>query len=416
MPGSATFFSLRERNGRLFFGGLLVSNVGTWAQATATGLLVARLAPEYKGQALGIALMLQFLPMLVLGAWAGAFADQRNRRRVTIATQSVLTAQAAVLTVLDFSGLATLPAVYLLSLVLGIAGAIDNPARRGIVLELVDDEHLTNAMALNTAVMTGSRIFGPALAAWLAHSYGTAWCFLVNTVSFFAVIGGLLAMDTRRLRVTPPAARGGTPVRDGLRYVWGARRVRIVFLVMTVVSTFAFNYTVSFKLIADDRFGAEVAYGVLLSITAVGSLLGSLFLARLGRATMRLYLGAVVLQAVSSLGLAWAPNLAVAYLVAVPMGFGGALFIAAANSLVQDGAPPTMRSRLLALTAVAFLGSTPIGGPITGWIGDHVGAEWSLAYGAFTSLAAVGVTAVALVRRPTSADTVAPHVARPALE
>lgn len=400
MAAGTTFFAMRERNGKLFFGGLLVSNVGTWAQATATALLVARLAPDHKGQALGFAVMLQFLPMLLFGAWAGAFADQRNRRRLTIVTQIALTAQALLLTVLDFTGHATLGIVYLLSLVLGIANAIDNPARRGIVLELVDAEHLTNAMSLNTAVMTGSRIFGPALAAWLAQAHGTAWCFAVNTVSYLAVIAALIAIDPARLRVTPPAQRGGTPVRDGLRYVWGARRVRIVFLVMAVVSTFAFNYTVSFKLVADNRLGNEAAYGILLAVTGFGSLLGSLFLASRSQATMRIYLGAVVLQSVSSLALAWAPNAAAAYVLAVPMGFGGALFISAANALVQDGAPPTMRSRLLALTAVAFLGSTPIGGPITGWIGDTVSAEWSLAYGALTSLAVVAAATVALTLRP----------------
>jgi MFS family permease len=268
------------------------------------------------------------------------------------------------------------------------------------VLELVDPEHITNAMSLNTAVMTGSRIFGPALAAWLAHTHGTSWCFLVNTVSFFAVIGALVAMDPAKLRVGPTAARGGTPVRDGLRYVWGDRRVRIVFLVMTVVSTFAFNYSVSFKLLADGRFHQEAAYGILLAVTGFGSLLGSLFLARKAEASMTIYLASVLLQAVGSLALAWAPNIAIAYVLAVPMGFGGALFISAANSLVQQGAPPTMRSRLLALTGVAFLGSTPIGSPITGWIGDHISAEWSLAYGALCSLACIAVAAAALRIRP----------------
>lgn len=403
MAESSTFFALRERNGKLFFGGLLVSNVGTWAQATATSLLVARLEPEHKGQALGFSVMLQFLPMLVLGFWAGAFADQHNRRRLTIITQSALTVQAGVLTVLEFTGHATLPLVYLLSLVLGVANAIDNPARRGIVLELVDQEHFVNAMSLNTAVMTGSRVFGPALAAWLASAYGIGWCFGVNTVSFFFVIAGLVMMNPAELRTAPPAQRGGTPVRDGLRYVRSNPRTSRVFLVMVVVSTFAFNFTVSFKLICDNRFHSEVAYGVLLAISGLGSFTGSLFLAKKGKVDMRVFLVAVVLQAVSSLGLAWAPSLGIAYLLAIPTGFGGAVFISSANGLVQEGAPPQMRSRLLALTGVAFLGSTPIGGPITGWIGDHVSAEWSLAYGACTSLLCV---AYAVTRRRSAEPSV----------
>ncbi len=403
MARSDTFLALRERNGRLFYGGLLVSNVGTWAQATATILLVARLQPDRPGRALGIAVMLQFLPMLLIGAWAGAFADQHDRRRLTIVTQVALTLQAVALAALDFSGRASLPAVYALSLVLGIASAIDNPARRSLVLELVEPQHITNAMSLNTAVMTGSRIFGPALAAWLVQFSGTAWCFAINAMSFVAVIAALVAMDPTRLRSVAPAPRGGTPVRDGLRYVWADRRVRLVFIVMTVVSTFAFNYNVSFKLLTEDRFGSESVYGVLLSITGVGSMIGSLFLAS-RTATLRIYLASVVVLSASSIGLSWAPSLAVCYVLSVPMGFGGALFISAANALTQHGAPPTMRSRLLALTAVAFLGSTPIGGPITGWVGDTFGGEWSQAYGAIVSALVVVAAAAVLRRRPLGSD------------
>src|SRR4051794_13344328 len=188
---SQTFRSLKERNARVFFLGLLVSNIGTWLQLTALSVLVYRLTG--KATDVGLTIAAQFLPMLLLGAWAGAVADRVDRRRMTLITQSLLALQAAMLAVFDFSGLITLPIVYALSLAAGVIGALDNPARRGFVTELVDPEDIPNAMSLNTAVMTGSRIFGPALAAALISSVGTSWCFAINAISFLAI---LLALFT----------------------------------------------------------------------------------------------------------------------------------------------------------------------------------------------------------------------------
>lgn len=394
---TSTFFALRERNARLFFTGLLVSNVGSWVQLTAMTLLVKRLA-VHKGQSLGLVVMLQFLPMLVLGAWAGGFADQRNRRKLTLITQSTMTMQAIVLTVLDFRHMVTLPIAYSLSFVLGLAMAIDNPARRGLVLELVEAEHISNAMSLNTAVMTGSRMFGPAIAAWMVTAYGTSWCFLVNAASFVVVLAALLLIDPNALHALTRAPRGGTPVRDGLRFVWSSPTLRLVFAVMTVVSTFAFNYSVSFALLSTDRFHDEKIFGLLLAVTSVGSLIGSLVMASRGVVSVKGYLVGVVVMGLAGLTMAFAPNLVVLFAASIPVGFGGAVLINGANTISQSLSPPAMRSRLLALVAVAFLGSTPIGGPVTGWIGDHVGAEWSLAYGAVAALVCAAVGFVYLTR------------------
>ena len=188
---SATFRSLRYRNARLFFAGLAVSNVGTWLQLTAMSLLVYRLTGE--ATAVGISVALQFLPMLLLGAWAGALADGVDRRRMAIITQSLLAVQALTLGVLDLSGAINLPLIYGLSLVLGVINAFDNPARRALVTELVEPQDIPNATSLNTAVMTGSRILGPALAAVLVATIGTGWCFIANGVSFAAIILSLVA-------------------------------------------------------------------------------------------------------------------------------------------------------------------------------------------------------------------------------
>jgi MFS family permease len=386
---SATFRSLRHRNARLFFTGLLVSNVGTWLQLTASGFLVADLT----GQAvdIGINVALQFLPMLLLGAWAGAFADRHDRRRLTILTQSALAAQALLLGVIVLAGLATLPVVYATSLVLGVVNAFDNPARRGLVTELVEPVEIPNALALNTAVMTGSRIFGPAFAALLVGPLGTGWLFILNGLSFTAIIGSLLLLQRSSMRSPALAPRGGTPVRDALRYIRRDSALLSVFVVFAVVSTFAFNYNVSLLRLAESRWGSVEAFGWLLAITSIGSLLGSLGVARAKAVTMRTFAVNATVLGVSAITLAWAPTLWVAFLVGIPLGYGGAGFISSGNVLSQDGAPPDMRSRLLALTAVAFLGSTPIGAPVTGWIADNVSDEWSLAYGGVITLVCVGV-------------------------
>ena len=393
---SQTFRSLRERNAKVFFLGLLVSNVGSWMQLTAMSLLVYRITG--KATDVGLVVATQFVPTLLLGAWAGAVADRVDRRKMTLITQALLAVQALVLGVLDLSGHINIPAIYALSFVVGVVNAMDNPARRGFVTELVDAVDIPNAISLNTAVMTGSRIFGPALAAVLTKTIGTGWCFIINGISFVAILLALFSMDLSKLRPAVTAQRGGTPVRDALRFIRGNSRVLMVFLVLGVVSTFAFNYSVSLVRLADKRFGDKELYGWLLAAVSVGSLTGSLRTARLQVVTVRYFLANTALLGVSGIAMAWSHGLVMALVLAVPLGIGGAGFVAGTNAIAQQECPPEMRSRLLALMAVAFLGSTPIGAPITGVIGDHVSAEWSLAYGGVISLLCVAVAAFVLTR------------------
>ena len=386
---SETFRSLRNRNARLFFGGLLVSNVGTWLQSTAMSILVYRLTG--KATDLGITVALQFLPMLLLGAWAGALSDRHDKRRTSLITQSAMAAQAILLGALDLAGLVNVPVVYGLALVLGVANAFDNPSRRGLVVELVPEADISNAMSLNTAVMTGSRIFGPALAAALVGPLGTGWCFMLNGLSFAAVLASLAMLNVSELRVSPKAPAGGTPVRDALRFVRRDRELLTLHLVLVVVSTFAFNYSVSLPKLSAVRWGDERWFGWVLAVVSVGSVTGSLLVASRKSASIRAFYASVVLLGVSGPCLAWAPSGWWAFVGAVPLGIGGAGFLSNFNGLVQQKCPPDMRGRLLALSAVAFLGSTPIGGPVTGLIADSWGPEWSLAYGSLASLAAVAV-------------------------
>lgn len=384
MSSAGTFRSLRTRNARLFFGGLLVSNVGTWLQSTAMSILVYRLTG--RATSLGVAIALQFLPMLLLGAWAGAFADRRDKRTLCLITQAGLAGQAVVLAALDFAGAVDVGAIYVLSFVLGVVNAFDNPARRGLVAELVAPSDISNAMSLNTAVMTGSRVFGPALAAALVGPFGTAWCFALNAVSFVAVLGSLILVDPSTLHRSPLAPRGGTPVRDALRFVARDPQLLRFHVVLVVVSTFAFNYSVSLPKLSDVRWGDDRWFGWVLSVVSIGSVIGSLVVASRREATPRMFVGSVALLGASGPFVAWAPSAPWAFVAAVPLGIGGAGFLASFNGLVQQKAPADMRGRLLALSAVAFLGSTPIGGPVTGVVADRFGAEWSLAYGSILTL------------------------------
>jgi predicted MFS family arabinose efflux permease len=234
--------------------------------------------------------------------------------------------------------------------------------------------------------------------------------FIINGVSFIGLLWPLMAIDRTVLHPSPPAQRGGTPVRDAIRFIVRDRRLLVVFVVFALVGTFSFNYSVSLLKIADVRYGRNTFFGILLAATGVGSMIGSLFTGARERVTTYWFFGNGVLLGVSGLALAWAPNAWAAVVLAIPVGFGGAAFISSQNAIVQQEAPSDMRGRLLALGAVAFLGTTPIGAPITGWVADHVSAEWSLAYGSVIALVAVGFGSAARRRSVSSNVPSGDHV------
>lgn len=401
---SNTFRSLQHPNARLFFAGLALSNIGTWAQFTALALLVDDLTG--KTTAIGVLAALEFLPMLLLGAWAGAISDRIDRLKMVRVTQAVLAVQAIALAVCDITDRISLPVVYVLTFVLGMAAAFDNPARRGFVTELVPQEQIPNAVSLNTAVMTGSRIFGPALTALLIGPLGTAGLFTINAVSFVAILASLFMIRRASLYRAPRAPRGGTPIRDGLRFVRGNPVLLATFIAFTVWSTFGFNYNVSLPRIADAVWGDPGWYGWVLTTTSVGALLGSLATASRVWVSLRWLIGNSLLLCAGMFALALAPDQWVAMVVAVPLGLGGAGVVSSFNAIAQQECPPDMRGRILALSAVAFLGSTPIGGPITGLVGDWVGLGWSIAYGGVICLATTaGLIWWALGRHPVQSRT-----------
>jgi MFS family permease len=390
-PATGIFRSLNFFNARLYFLGLLLSNIGSWLQGTAMAYLVYRLTG--RASDLGYNVAFQFLPMLFLGTWAGGVADRFNRRTIMLVTQILLAVQALVLGVLDITGHISLGLVWTLSFFYGVLLAIDNPARRGLITELVPIGQLSNAMSMNTAVMTGSRVFGAALAALLVGPIGTGWLFIMNGVSYAAMIYGIVGLRKTEMIPAIRRAAGGQPVREVLRFVRTNRRLSSMFFAYIVVSTFAFNYSVVLPKLADINWGSEDAFGWMLTVTGVGSIAGALVTAKFSRVSLRWLVTAVAVLGASNIAVAFSPNLWVAYLFCLPLGFGGAAMIASGNAISQQESPPDMRGRLLALTAVAFLGSTPIGGPITGLIADYVSLEWSMAYGGVLCFACVAVLA-----------------------
>jgi MFS family permease len=384
-----TFRSLRTRNFRLFFAGQMVSQAGTWMQSVAIIWVVLDLTDD--GLALGLVTAAQFLPILLLGAWTGVVADRVDRHRMLVVTQVAFTLLAVVFSAITLTGRATVGLMYGLSLVFGVINAFDNPTRRVLVGELVPTADVPNAVGLNSAMMTGSRVFGPALAGALIAGPGAAWCFVLNALSYVAVIGALLRMDRSTFHSNPRVAKAKGQVRSGLRYVWAQPTLRASMVLVAVVGLTAFNFQVTLALLAERTFhGSAGTYTLLFSTMSVGSMLGGLAVARRSEVTIRQLVRAGVGLFVAMSALAVAPTLWLAVLAAVPVGFASIYLVSGSNAVVQLEAEPTMRGRVLALYGMLFLGSTPIGGPVIGWVSDVANPRAAVAVGAVaTGLAAL---------------------------
>ncbi|WCO65840.1 MFS transporter [Iamia majanohamensis] len=396
-PGS-TFRSLRVRNFRLFFAGQLVSQTGTWLTMVAQTLLVLKLTRS--GVAIGLLTACQFLPLLLMGAWAGSVADRVDKRRLLLWTQAAAMGQSLALAAVVFTGHATVPAIYALALVQGVLTALDNPARRAFVVEMVPQEMVANAVSLNSAVMTGSRVLGPAAAGALVVTVGFGWTFLIDGLSYLAVLYGLWAMRASELRAATPGARGPGKVREGLRYVRGERGLLVPLVMTAVIGTFAINFQVTIPLLVTGPLqGGDSTFTVLFSVLSLGSLVGALWTARRTEVTNRQLVVAAAAFGVAMLGLAAVPGLVAAFPVAVLLGVASIAFMTSSTSIVQLRAAPELRGRVLALQAMVFLGSTPIGGPIVGWVSDVLGPRAGIALGGLACLGAAAWAAHAF-RRP----------------
>ncbi|GIH20745.1 MFS transporter [Rugosimonospora africana] len=395
--GHATFASLSTRNYRLFFTGQLISVSGTWMQTVAQSFLVLQLT--HSGTALGLTTAARFAPMFLFGPWGGLIADRLDKRRVLYVTQAAAGLLAAAFAILVGTHVINLPIVYVLATALGLVNVFDNPARQSFISELVPSAQLSNAVTLNSVVMNMSRIFGAAVGGVIAASLGLALCFGLNAVSFAAVLTTLALMSSTEFRLAPRARRQPGQLREGLRYVRTTPELALPLLMIAVIGTLAWEFQVSLPLVASDTFhGGAGTYGAMTSVMGVGAVVGGLVSASRGRVRIQGLSLAAIGWGIAITVAALAPTLTVAFVVLLFVGYGSITFNSYAKTALQLAAAPHMRGRVMALWALAWMGSTPIGGPIVGWVGEVLGARWSLLVGGVPTIVVGLVTYPMLAR------------------
>ena len=406
------FSSLRVPNYRLYFAGQAISLSGTWMQSVAQGWLVLDLTGS--GTAIGLVLALQFLPVLLLGPLGGVLADRIDKRRLLLGTQVAAALLAAALGLLVLLEVVTLWMVCAMACGLGFVNLVDNPTRQAFLGEMVGPDDLTNAISLNSVLVNLARVAGPAGAGALIITVGVAPCFLINAASYLAAIAALLLIRPERLRRTAPRPRSRGQLRAGFRYVRANPAIFIPLLMMAVVGTLAYEFQVSLPLLARFTFGGDAdTYGAMTALMGAGAVVGGLLTAAAGRraptalAAMALLFGAV--QSVAAL----APSRALALAAMVPLGASSIAFLALGNATLQLASAPEMRGRVMALWAVAFLGSTPVGGPLIGWIGG-LNPRWGLGVGGLATLLCGLLAWRPLARLTPPENAPAPVAAEPA--
>ncbi len=396
--GRITFAALSVPNYRRYVGGQAISLVGTWMQMTAQAWLVLSLT--HSSTELGVIIALQTLPVLLLAPYGGVIADRVDKRKMMIGLQTAMGIQALILGLLTVTGTVRVWQIAVLAVLLGLNNAFENPSRQSFMLELVGPDHLRNAVSLNSVLVNVARVLGPAVAGILIATVGEGVCFLVNAASFVAVVASLIAMDQSALRPTEPTPRAKGQLREGLRYVRGTPELAIPLVMMAVVGCLTYEFQVSLPVMASRglHVGAD-GFGFMTASMGVGAVIGGLMVAARGKTGLR-----PLVLAASAFGVAMtfatlAPTLAVE-LVALAFAGGASIsFMASGNSTLQLGAAPEMRGRVMALWFVAFQGSTPIGGPVVGWIMAVLGARAGLGLGAITCLAVALAGAIAMRRR-----------------
>ena len=393
------FRSLRVRNYRLYAAGQLVSLTGTWMQRVAQDWLVLELTNS--GTALGIVTALQFLPSLLFGLWGGVLADRYDKRKLLLATQTGLALVALILGVLDVTGIVQYWQVLLLALLLGLVSAVDSPVRQSFAVEMVGPDDLTNAVGLNSTIFNSARILGPAVAGVMITAVGTGWAFVANAISSIAVLAGLALMRPSELRPSPAIDRVRGQLRAGLRYVWNRQDLLLTMILVFVVGTFGLNFQITTALLAKQVFHrTATGYGLLSTALAVGACVGAVLATRRRTRPSLLFL----LLAALSFGLleiiaGSMPGFGGTALMLVLVGLAMLSFTTAANSSVQLGVEATMRGRVMALYLMCFLGGTPFGAPIVGWVANTVGPRWGMIGGGVVCMAVAVGMALYLVRQ-----------------
>lgn len=394
---SSMFSSLKIRNYRLFFIGQVVSNTGTWMQRIAQDWLVLSLTGS--SAAVGITTALQFLPMLLFGLYGGVLVDRLPKRPTLLVTQSAMALTGLALAFLTLSGHVQVWHVYVAAFAVGLATVVDNPARQSFVSEMVGPEQLQNAVSLNSANFQSARLVGPAVAGVMITGVGTGWAFLFNGLSFVAPLASLLLMRNRDLHSVKRAPRGKGQLREGLRYVAGRPDLIWPIVLVGFIGTFGFNFPVWLSAYADDIFHAGAgAYSLFNTLMAVGSLIGALLAARRGTTRLRVLIAAAAAFGLLEVVAAVAPSYWLFALLMIPIGVAGLTVNVTANTAVQMGTDPAMRGRVMALFMMVFMGGTPVGAPIVGWITDAYGPRVSFALGGVIAAVAAATIGVILAR------------------
>ena len=391
-----SFGSLEVPNYRRYFIGQLVTLSGTWMQTVAAVWLVLSLTGS--GVAVGLTTAAQFLPMLLIGAWGGLLADRFSKRRLLIATQTLMAIPAIGLFAVTAAGVVAPWMVYVAVFAMGAVNAIDNPTRQSFVIEMVGPDRVVNAVSLNSVLVQSARIVGPAIAGLLIATVGVVPCFAINALTFIAMIFALATMDEDRLRAAPLVERERGAIRAGLRYVAQTPELLLPLALMALVGTLGFNFQVVLPLLARFSFeGGASAYATLVSAMGVGSIVGALINGAHGRTGPALIAGGALAFGVLALLSAAMPTLMLEVPALALLGAAAVTFAATINSTLQLAVTPEMRGRVMALYSVVFLGSTPIGGPLSGWLAETYDPRVALLLAASAGLLAAWVARASLV-------------------
>jgi MFS family permease len=399
-PVTGTFRSLRSFNFRLWTVGSLVSNIGTWMQRVAQDWLVLTQLTHHDASALGIVMGLQFAPQLLFLPWTGSAADRLNQRKLLMLTQATMGVLAVVLGALTIAGVVRLWHVYVFAFLSGSAAALDAPVRQTFVAEMVGDADLPNAVALNSTSFNAAQMIGPAVAGLLIARVGIGWAFLLNGLSFAAVLISMSFFRLPELRTSARAHRTTSGFLEGLRYVWRKPDLRAILIMLFLIGTFGLNFPIFISTMAVNIFHSDArGFGLLSSIMAVGTLSGSLFAAGRQKPSLASLLAGAGIFGLGCTLAALAPGYWWFGAALVVIGAAGLIFTNGTNSIMQLSTEPAMRGRVMALRVGIALGGTPIGAPIVGWVANHFGPRWALGVGAGAGFTAALVAAYVLARR-----------------
>jgi len=412
-----TFASLQNPNYRKYFRGQAISLIGTWMQSVAQSWLVLELTGSATD--LGLVVALQTLPVLLLGPYGGVVADRMDKRKLMIGLQSMMGVLALILGLLTITHTVRIWHVFALAFLLGLNNCFENPARQSFVLEMVGPDHLRNAVSLNSVLVNAARAIGPAVAGIVITAGGLGVCFLLNALSFVAVVSSLITLDTGQLQPAAPARRAKGQLREGLSYVRHNPRLAVPLLMMALIGCLAYEFQVTLPVVAKHTFGGQAeTYGFLTSAMGIGAVTGGLYVAARGRTGVRSLVNSAAMFALVLAGAALAPVFWVELVAMFAVGAVSVGFLSKGNSTLQLEAEPQMRGRVMALWAVAFMGSTPIGGPIAGAVSERFGGRAGLALAAAACAVAAGLGELTLrrIRARRSASDVRPRALGPDAE